>query len=59
MSSTEGANPQAKTVTPSTSQQEITPDADQGCNYLSMVTVLAIPYSESANSAGGLTATIG
>lgn len=57
MSGTEGAIPQAKTVTPSTAQQEILPD--EGYNYLSQVTVLAIPYTESENSAGGMTVTIG
>lgn len=56
MSSTEGANPQAKTVTPTTSQQEILPD--DGYNYLSSVTVKAIPYTEAANAAGGMTVTI-
>lgn len=48
---------QAKTATPSTSQQTILPDT--GYDYLSQVTVNAIPYSESANSAGGTTVTIG
>ena len=57
MSGTEGANPQAKTVTPSTSQQEILPD--EGYNYLSQVTVLAIPYEETENPQGGMTVTIG
>ena len=57
MSGTEGANPQSKTVTPSTSQQTVLPD--DGYNYLSQVVVLAIPYSESQNSAGGITVTIG
>lgn len=57
MSGTEGATPQAKTVTPSTVVQEVLPD--DGYNYLSQVTVEAIPYSESENSAGGLTVTIG
>lgn len=57
MSGTEGANPQAKTVTPTTSQQEILPD--DGYNYLSQVTVLAIPYVESENPQGGMTVTIG
>lgn len=56
MSGTEGAKPQAKTVTPSTAQQEITPD--EGYNYLSQVIVSAIPYAESENSAGGTTVTI-
>lgn len=59
MSGTEGAKPQSKTVTPSTSQQQILPDTEQGYNYLSQVTVEAIPYAESANSAGGTTVTIG
>lgn len=57
MSGTEGANPQSKEVTPSTSEQTILPD--EGYNYLSQVVVAAIPYSESDNSAGGKTVTIG
>lgn len=56
MSGTEGANPQSKTVTPTSSQQVILPD--EGYNYLSQVTVSAIPYSEADNTAGGLTVTI-
>ena len=56
MSGTEDAKPQAKTVTPSTEAQTILPD--EGFNYLSQVTVSAIPYAESENSAGGVTATI-
>lgn len=59
MSGTEGANAQAKTVTPSTSQQTIMPDSDEGYNYLSQVTVEPIPYVESDNQAGGKTVTIG
>lgn len=57
MSGTEGANPQSKSVTPTTSEQVILPD--EGYNYLSQVTVAAIPYVESENSAGGMTVTIG
>ena len=57
MSGTEGAKPQAKSVTPSTEQQIVLPDAEY--NYLSQVTVAAIPYVESDNSAGGKTVTIG
>lgn len=57
MSGTEGARAQAKTVTPTTSVQNVLPD--DGYNYLSQVTVNAIPYVESDNSAGGTTVTIG
>ena len=57
MSTTEGAKPQSKTVTPTTAQQTILPD--DGYNYLSQVVVAAIPYVESDNSAGGKTVTIG
>lgn len=57
MSGTEDAKPQAKTVTPTSSQQVVLPD--DGYNYLSQVTVEAIPYAESENSAGGITVTIG
>ena len=56
MSGTEGAKPQARTVTPTTAQQTILPQ--EGYNFLSSVTVNAIPYVESANSAGGTTVTI-
>lgn len=47
---------QAKTATPSTSKQIILPD--EGTDYLSQVTIEAIPYVETANSAGGITVTI-
>lgn len=57
MSGTEGAKAQAKTVTPTTKVQNVLPD--EGYNYLSQVTVNAIPYVESDNSAGGTTVTIG
>ena len=56
MSSTEGAKPQAKTVTPTVEAQTILPDT--GYNYLSQVTVEKSPYVESDNSAGGITVTI-
>ena len=52
----EGATAQAKTATPSTSQQVILPDT--GYDYLSQVTVAAIPYVETANT-HGTTVTIG
>lgn len=57
MSGTEGAKAQARTVTPTTSVQNVLPE--DGFNYLSQVTVNAIPYVESDNSAGGTTVTIG
>lgn len=57
MSGSESVKAQAKSVTPSTQEQTILPDS--GYNYISQVTVLAIPYVESANSAGGTTVTIG
>lgn len=48
---------QSKNVTPAVTSQTILPD--DGFDYLSQVTVAAIPYSESNNSAGGITVTIG
>lgn len=59
MSGTESAKAQAKTVTPTTAQQTVLPDSAQGFNYLSQVTVNAIPYNESDNAQGGVTVTIG
>ena len=59
MSGTEDAKAQAKTVVPKTTQQTILPDDTQGFNYLSQVTVEAIPYNESDNAQGGKTVTIG
>lgn len=56
MSGNEKEKSQAKTVTPSTTPQEIVSDVGYTC--LSQVTVLAIPYVESDNSAGGKTVTI-
>lgn len=47
---------QSKTVTPSKTQQIVQPDT--GYDYLSSVTVNAIPYTETENAAGGKTVTI-
>lgn len=57
MSGTEGEKKQSKTVTPKATAQTVLPDSGYTC--LTQVTVNAIPYVESANSAGGKTVTIG
>ena len=57
MTSTEGVKAQSKEVTPSMSAQTIVPDS--GYNYLSQVSVKAIPVVETDNAAGGKTVTIG
>lgn len=58
MSGSEDVHAQAKTATPSSSQQVITPDSPT-YNYLSQVTVNAIPYTETDNAQGGVTVEIG
>lgn len=57
MSGQEGVNAQAKTATPTFSQQVISPDT--GYTHLTQVTVSAIAVTYSDNSAGGKTVTIG
>lgn len=57
MSGTEDVNAEAVVITPTTTSQTRTPAT--GYNYISQVTVNAIPYTETDNSAGGKTATIG
>lgn len=57
MSGSEDVHAQSKTVTPTTSSQTVTPDSPT-YNYLTSVTVNAIPYSETDNAAGGKTVTI-
>lgn len=57
MSGSEDVHAQAKTATPATTQQVITPDSPT-YNYLTQVTVAAIPYTETDNAAGGKTVTI-
>lgn len=53
----EGVTAQTKSVTPYTTSQAILPDA--GYDYLAEVDVAAIAYTETPNSAGGITVTIG
>lgn len=57
MTGQESITVQSKTVTPTFTAQTILPDSEY--DYLSQVVVSAIPMTESANSAGGLTLTIG
>ena len=57
MTGQEDLNIQSKTVTPTFTAQTILPD--EGYDYLSQVVVSAIPMTESENTAGGLTLTIG
>lgn len=57
MSGSESENKQAKTVTPTFSQQVVLPDTGYTC--LSQVTVAAITVTYSDNAAGGQTVTIG
>jgi len=56
MSGEEGINAQTKTVTPTATTQTVTPDSSH--NYLTQVTVNAIPYETTSNAAGGITVTI-
>ena len=57
MTGQESITVQSKTITPTFTAQTILPDS--GYDYLSQVVVSAIPMTESANTAGGLTLTIG
>lgn len=57
MTGQEDLQVQSKTVAPTFTAQTILPD--EGYDYLSQVVVSAIPMTESENSAGGLTLTIG
>ena len=57
MSGSEDVHAQAKSVTPATTAQTVVPDSPT-YNYLTQVTVAAIPYVETDNAAGGKTVTI-
>ena len=56
MSGSEDVHAQAKTVTPTKNGLTVQPDS--GYNYLTQVTINAIPYTETPNAAGGVTVTI-
>ena len=57
MTGLESITVQSKTIAPTFTAQTILPD--EGYDYLSQVVVSAIPMTESENTAGGLTLTIG
>lgn len=57
MSGSEDVHAQSKTVTPTVASQTVLPDSPD-YNYLTQVTVNAIPYVETDNAAGGKTVTI-
>ncbi len=57
MSGSEDVHAQAKTATPSTAQQVIVPDTPD-YNYLTQVTIAAIPVTRTDNAQGGVTCTI-
>lgn len=57
MSGTEDVTAETVTITPAKTAQTRTPST--GYNYISQVTVEAIPYTETDNAAGGVTVTIG
>lgn len=58
MSGSEDVHAQTKSVTPTFATQTIIPDSPT-YNYLTQVTVAAIPVSETDNAQGGLTLTVG
>lgn len=59
MTGFEDVNAQAKTVTPSFTTQQIIPDSSLGYNYLSQVTVNAIPVTYTGSPTTGVTVVIG
>lgn len=58
MTGTEDVKAQSKSVKPTFSEQQVIPDSPT-YNYLSQVTVQAIPVSEAVNEQGGYTLTVG
>lgn len=58
MTGSEDVSAQAKSVTPTFAQQVVTPTSPT-YNYLTQVTVAAIPVTRADNAAGGVTVTIG
>lgn len=56
MSGTEDVNAETVSITPTTVAQTITPST--GYNYIAQANVSAIPYTETDNTAGGVTVTI-
>ena len=58
MTGTEDIKAQSKSVKPTFSEQQVIPDSPT-YNYLSQVTVQAIPVSETLNEQGGYTLTVG
>ena len=58
MTGTEDVKAQSKSVKPTFSEQQVIPDSPT-YNYLSQVTVQAIPMSETLNEQGGYTLTVG
>lgn len=59
MSGTEGVKAENREVTPTMTDQVVTPNTTAGYNYLAKVTVKAIPIVESPTAGGGTTITIG
>lgn len=59
MSGSEAVNAESKEVTPTFSDQIVTPDTSSGYNYISQVTVKKIPVTETDNAQGGVTVTVG
>ena len=57
MSGSEDVHAQSKSVTPAITAQTVLPDTPD-YNYLTQVTVAAIPYTETDNASGGKTVTI-